>query len=361
MTLKQEMGVDRFQHAATIAAHNQLWQSYEDANNQAFIDAGLQKYCAVNAGGKIIARNADKSKLALNADTTLRHEDFLMIQDKIVQVRELSLTSMDAVKAAGLTFPVSIEEQIVGYETTNQFRPAKQEMNPNHTDNNDTVFDQAYTPNPITHSGFNVPWRQQGFQYKRSLGLSESIRVVAERLEETLVNGNSGISVNFSGSNHTIYGYTTHPDRGTGTISDWTNAANNDVIVTELITQIGLMWSTQGGVANNSVDLEVSNTIWTNFQKDYDSGYPSKPIMDRIKDIAQIREVRPSKKLASTHAVLVEMDERTIQIASASDIIAVPHTMVTPFAPQAMTIYAAQVPIIKADRDGNTGIRHLTP
>ena len=76
---------------------------------------------------------------------------------------------------------------------------------------------------------------------------------------------------------YTIYGYTTHPNRGQGTISDWTVIANYDDIVPETIAQIGLMWSTQGGVANDSVVMYVANDLWTIMQNDYVAAFPSDP------------------------------------------------------------------------------------
>ena len=58
--------------------------------------------------------------------------------------------------------------------------------------------------------------------------------------------------------------------------------------------------------------------------------------------------------------VLVEMVDRTVQLASATSMIAVPHTKIDPFANQVFTTYAAEVQQIKVDSKGNTGIRHLT-
>ena len=83
-------------------------------------------------------------------------------------------------------------------------------------------------------------------------------------------------------------------------------------------------------------------------------------IVDRMRKIAQVKDVKPAEKLAAGEVVLVEMAERTIQLAVASDIIAVPHQKTSPMEPQVMTTYAAMVQQIKSDFNGNTGIRHLT-
>lgn len=357
--LQVSMGASRAVHAANIMMASDLRRGYATLHHNQLVAAGREPYVAVNDEGGIIARNSDAGELVGNANT-VRHEDFLTIQDIILQVRRRALHMNQDLMDAGLSFPVGIGDQLVGYENINEFQEAEQEMNPSNYQNNDSVFSEAYAPNPITHQSFSVPWRQSGFDYKRSLGMTESVRQVSEKLENTLCNGNTGIVLNFNGSNHVLYGYTTHPDRGTGTISDWTLVANRDKIVDELIAEIGSMWSTQGGVSNDSVIVYVANDIWNILQQDYNSGFPSKTMLERMKDIAQVKDVKPSEKLTSKQVVLVEMEARTVELAIASDIISVPHIKMAPMAPQVLTTYAAMVPLIKVDSNGKTGVRHLT-
>ena len=361
------MGGSREVAVANILQDEKLWANYEQVHEEKFLESGLKKHVTVNQEGVIVARNSDK-KLHANANGALRHEDFLVIQDKVLEVRRRKLNGIADLMAAGLSFGVDIGEQLVGFENINEFQEAEQEMNPDGTyQNNDTSFGVAYVPNPITHQSFSVPWRQKGFDYKRSLGMTEAIRQVSEKLEDMLFNGNTSIVANFNGANQPLYGYTTHPDRGTGTISDWTltTAAGLAAIVPETVEQVGLMFSAQGGVSNDSVVMYVANDIWTNLQNDYkvestDTAGSGMMVVERIKKIAQIKDVKPAEKLAAGQVMLVEMEERTIQLAIASDVIAVPHQETSPMMPQVMTIYAAMVPQIKSDSNNNTGIRHLT-
>lgn len=358
------VGEDRAAHAANIQAAGDLRAHYAELHNAAFESSNLQKYLVVNADGVTLGRaneaaNDELQATLRNADGTLRHEDFLVIEQRIVEVRRRALNGITDLMGAGLTFPVGIGEQMVGFENINEFQAAQQAMNPNTEQNNDTVFTESFVPNPITHQGFQVPWRQEGFNYKRSLGMTESVRQVSERLEDTLFNGNASIAVNYNGATFPIYGYTTHPNRGTGTISDWTVEANVELIIPELIDELGAMWADQGGVNNDRVMVYVSNDIWNVFQKDYKAGVRGS-IRDRALEIAQVMDIKPAEKLASTTVVLVEMEPRTVELAVASDIISVPHTKTNPMAPQVMTTYAAMVQQIKVDSNGNTGVRVLT-
>ena len=357
--LYSALGDSRAEHAANIMQGSEMWEAYGDLHEMQFAANNLDKYVVVNADNKVVRKGSSKEKLITNANGTLRHEDFMIIQDKIVEVRRRTLNGISDLKAAGLSFGVAIGDQLVGFENINEFQEAEQEMNPNSFQNNDTVFTESYVPNPIAHQSFSVPFRQQGFDYKRSLGMTESVRQVAERLENTLFNGNDKVTVNFQGQNFPIYGYTNHPNRGQGTISDWTVEANVEKIVPELIDQMGKMWSDQGGVSNGRVMVYVSNDIWNIFQKDYKAAVVGS-IMTRAKEIAQVMDVKPAEKLGSKQVMLVEMEARTVELAQASDIITVPHTKTNPMAPQVMTTYAAMVHQIKVDSNGNTGIRHLT-
>ena len=358
------MGASRASHAAMIAAAATLWAGYGQTHADVFANAQLQKFVLTNAEGQIVARNSQvaelvKHELYTNA-STLRHEDFLVIQEMITDVRRRKLNGIADLEAAGLTFSVGIEEQLIGNENINEFQEASQEMNPSDFQNNDTVFTEMYTPNPITHQSFSVPWRQQGFDYKRSAGLKETMRQVAERLEETLFNGNSNIKVSFGGEVQSIYGYTTHPDRSTKSISDWSNTANNDVIVNEVIACISQMFSSQGGVEMGSVVMYFPKNFKGAMDRDYKAGFPSKTVADRIRDIPEIKDVKFAEKLADSNVVFVEMSDRTIQLAKASDIVSVPHTKTNPMDSQVMTTYAAMVQIIKVDSNGNTGILHAS-
>ncbi len=358
--LKSAMGNSRAEHAANIAMHGRNWAEYEQVHNELFAEHNLHKYVVINAEGEIIIRNDDKQALITNATGTVRHEDFLVIRDMIIEVRRRKLHGISDLRESGLSFTAALGDQLIGFENVNEFKLAEQDMNPNSYDNNDTVITEDFVPNPITHSTFSIPWRQTGFDYKRSLGMAEALRQIAERLEETLTNGNASISVTFQGTAFPIFGYTTDPSRGTGTISNWTAGASQGLIINELIDQIGAMWLNQGGVGNNSVMVYVANDIWNVLQKDYNTTNPSKTILARMMDIAQVKDVKPLEKLASTQVVLVEMEKRTVELGIASDIIVTPHIKINPMAPTVLTGYAAMVQKIKSDSNGKTGVRHLT-
>lgn len=303
----------------------------------------------------------DKNGKIVNNVGVLRHEDHQRIMDTVIQVRRRSLNGIADVIAAGLTTSESISTQLVGTENINEFQPAKRDMNPTAFQNNVTDFELVYTPLPITHQSWRIPFRQMGFGYKRSAGLTESVRQVSESLEEMLFNGDDKIQVTVNGSTSVIRGYTTHPDRSTQVVGDWTTGAN---ALAGALLMVGKIF-TQGAVSQaNSCVLYVANNLWTEMQNDYVAAAVAptiKTVKERLEAISEIREVKPAEKLADGNVLLVEMSDRTIEMPMASDIVTIPHLRMNDLDDQVFTTYAVMTPVFKVDRNGRMGMVHGTP
>ncbi len=349
----------RNDHEQVLGNAGRYWQAFESAHKQDFIG---NKYVAFDAKGDELGRfaSAKDARLIANA-SSVRHEDFLTIQDQLVSIRRRKLTAIMDLMSAGLSFNEDISQQLVGFENSSDMEDADQDMNPNMTDFEGSDFEKEFVPCPVTHKGFRVDWRQGSFDYKRSVSMDNAIRKVAERLEKTLVNGNDKIVVSYGGQNHPLYGYTTHPNRGTNatTMSDFTNIANIGNFHKEIIRETGLMWSTQGGLELDSVMLYVANDIFTNLQDDYKAD-SERSALAKTRDNTFIKDVKALESLTGNQMVLVEMQSSTIQLAVEADIQVIPYIKAQPMESQKWACYGAMTHLIKSDRKGKTGIRHLT-
>jgi len=300
-------------------------------------------------------------KRIVNADGTLRHEDHRRIMEKLVTVRRLNLNGIKDLFAAGLTSSESIGTTLVGRESIDEFRAAKTSMNPVAGDNNQIDFLLKYVPLPINHSGWRIPFRQIGFPYKQSTGMTESVRQVNEATENMLFNGNSDIVVDINGVKAEIKGYTTTSFRQTLAISDWTDlATNREKIVDETLEMVSLAFREASVSDANSMILYVGKAIWTNMQADYTLQKGDKTLKQRIEDIAEIKEVKYADKLRDIEVLLVEMSDATIELAVAARTTTVPVRRTSDVDDQAFFTYNSMVPIIKEDRNGKTGIVHGT-
>ena len=298
----------------------------------------------------------------VNNTGTLRHEDHQRIMDQVTEIRRRSLHGIRDLMSAGLTTSESIGTQLVGTENINEFQDAEISMNPTALQNNQSDYALSYTPLPIVHQSWRIPFRQLGFGYKRSVGLSESVRKVSEKLESMLFLGESSIVVNVNGTNSTIPGYTTFADRMTGTITDWSNlAANRATILPEVVGLLNTMF-TDGAVADNdSVVMYIPNNFWNFLQDDYSLTHGGgKSIIQRLMELSQIRDIKPAEKLTASNVVMVQMSDRTIELPMASDIVTVPHERRSAMDDQVFTTYACMVPVLKSDRNSESGIMHAT-
>jgi len=301
-----------------------------------------------------IVNKLGESDLYTNAGA-LRSKTFDRIQEQVVQIRRRVLNGVSDLISMGLTMPADLGETLVGFEDVNEFRDAAIEMSPGSNQNNDTSFALTYVPVPIYHQSFEIPWRQQGFDIKRTQGFVESGRKVSEAIENTLFNG-ADIAVNFNGTLFNLFGYTTHPNRATFTISDWTLLATTGVtIVNETIAGLAELWNNQGGVLNDSVMMYVSNDIAMKLEQDHSEQKGSDTILDRLLRITQIKGVKAAEFLADKTVALVEMDSRTVKWVLESDVVSVPHQKINPTQPQVFTTFAAGAPLLMVDSDGKVG------
>ncbi len=322
--------------------------------------------------------NADRARIALADDMwlnaliddaegnivnnvgTLRHEDHVRIQDQLIAIRRASLSGIADLIAAGLTAPQTLDTMLAGYETTNEFQAAEVSMNDIRRQDNNSNYVPSYVPLPVVFSGWSIPWRQDGFAYKDSAGLSESVRQVAEASENMLFNGETRAVVNFNSANQTVYGYTNHPDRQTFTIGDWTAVAGTAVVTDVLAMVEKLYLNTFVNANQKSLVLYIARDFWMSLQEDYSTTKGDNTILDRIMAIPEIIAVRPALKMATGTAVLVEMADRTVQMGIASDIVTIPHEQQSRVSNQEFTTYAVWTPMIKSDRNSITGICHGT-
>jgi len=301
----------------------------------------------------------DPTGKVLRANGTLRHEDHRKIMADLTQVRQNSLTLVADLKAAGLVASASISDMLVGVEDINEFGPAQRSMNPTAVNNDQTDYDLVYTPLPITHAGWSIPYRQGSFGYKSSNSLRASVRVVGESLDNLVMRGDSNIVVPTSGgSSVTIYGYTTHPERQTYTIADWN--ANPEQIIDDVLGMINQLVTQVKDIRENSLMLYIPFDYQTVMQEDYSAQKGDRTIMERLMAIKEVGGIKASRDLNDGEVVMVEMDARTVEWVEAQDITTVPYDKSNPLDPSNFVTYALGTPLLKVDRNDRLAIIHGT-
>lgn len=309
--------------------------------------ANIESILKTNQDGEVI-----------NNDGTLHYDDYKDLTLDVIKAREFMNVGIQDLIGRGLTQQSSINKTIVQYENMNSF-DATVSMNASNRLENQSDYKINWIPQPIYHTDFFIPWRQEGFSYKESDGVSESVFRVNELQDKVLFLG-TDLGVQVSGQDAPLYGYTNHPQTITSNISDWADEANTDVIAKEAVGLVGELFVGGRVMETDSVMMYVATDIWTNLQNDYSSQKGDRTILERIRAINEIADVKPQKDLPEGAVCLVEMRTRTVQLSVAQLPVAVPWVKSHQLENGRFTVYSSMVAKIKADRSGRTGVVYAT-
>lgn len=307
---------------------------------------------------KAILRTNQNGDVINNA-ATVHYDDYKDLTTDVIKAREFMNVGIQDLIGSGLSQPSSISKTIVQYQTMNTF-DAQVSMNGSNRLENQTNYDINWIPQPIYHTDFFIPWREEAFSYKESDGVMEAVYRVNELQDTVLFNGAS-LGVKVSGVDAPLYGYTNHPDTITKTdLTNWALSTNADVITPEAVDLVGLLFVGGRVMEPNSVMMYVATDIWSNLQNDYSSAKGDRTILERINAISEIAGVKPQKDLVAGAVVLVELRARTVQLSVAQLAIASPWIKGHQLENGRFTIYSSMVAKIKADRTGKAGVVYGT-
>jgi hypothetical protein len=303
----------------------------------------------------------NESGLVVNNSGTLHYDDHKRMLDDVVAARKYLPTAYRALTAVpGVAASMSLFETLAGYQNMNEFN-AKTSMNGSNRESNQTDYQYAWVPQPIYHLDFHIPWRQGGFSYKQGDGVDEATMQVELERDKTLILGNSEIVVNVNGVAAPLYGLTNHPATLTGTISDWTNPANFDGIYSEVVANVGLLFTDRkAGQVPNSILMFAANDVYPVLENDYSSAKGDRTMAERIKAITAIRDIIPSQWLPDGAVLYVEASPQTLRIPTSTDTTVAPWQRTHEMENLKFTVFAASTLQVRADRNNLTGIGYFT-
>lgn len=323
-------------------------------NNQVALDKAKQHIANSKTNWASILKTNQEGAVINNA-STLHYDDYKDLSEDVVKAREFDNVGIQDLISRGLTSQSSISKTLVQYQDMNTF-DATVSMNASNRTENQTNYGVNWIPQPIYHTDFFIPWREEGFSYKESDGIMESVFRVNELQDTVLFNG-ADLGVMVSGAAAPLYGYTNHPQTIIGTpTTDWALPANAGTITAEAVGLVGELYVGGRTQAADSVMMYVANDVWSNLQNDYSAAKGDRTVLERIRAISEIIDVKPQKDLVDGAVVLVEMRSRTVQLSVATMPIAVPWVKGHDIEDGRFTIYSSMVAKIKKDRNGRTGV-----
>ena len=190
--------------------------------------------------------------------------------------------------------------------------------------------------------------------------VEEATRQVAETTEDLLVNGvESGDSkiLGFGSSAATIYGYTDRPNRNMyslGTAWSDANETGEDIIADVL----AMVTAAQVDRMFGPYILYVPANFWVKLQDDYKPN-SDKTILQRVREISGIEDVKPVDKLADSNVLLVQLTKSNVDMVIGMQ----PTTVQWETQGGMMMMFkvmSIMVPRIKLDHNNRSGIVHGT-
>jgi hypothetical protein len=328
----------------------------------------MRPYIGKNGSTKVTVYQGGNPKkasswktLQVNDKGTLRRDEWKALDEALIGVAESRLTGTQHLINSGLTYQLgnAMGTTVLEYHNVGDALVAELSMDAvTRTKGDRQEFDSVYLPIPIIHVDYSI--NQRALAASRSLGnpLDTSMaeragRRVMEKQEEMLFT-----NTDYSYGSGTIYSFLNHPNRITSAdILDWSGAA---VTGADIVTDVLEM-------KQASIDakfygpwtLFVPTNFETKLDEDYADAKGDNTIRDRVLAINGIQEIIVVDTLPNSNVVLVQKSSDVIRIVQGLALQNIQWQTEGGFVNK-FKVISIQVPQIRADQDGNTGLVHST-
>lgn len=251
----------------------------------------------------------------------LREDDTKQVEAAVTEVARRDLVGVADLRTRGLTVPLrNIGVTSFEYDRVAPVEPAKQSMSILAFGDNDLVrFGRTAIPVPVTMSNFQLDARMEAAGSSRGEPISltnveEHTRAVAEKLEDTLVNGSSIVL----GAN-TLPGYTNFGARHQLSYSGlpWADASAvlSDAIFDVLAMRTALRNSGFSGPYILYIPQNYDGVVDDDYKAESD-----RTLRERLQSITGIAEIKVLPALPDDEVLLVQMSRSVVSMAVGQDI-----------------------------------------
>jgi uncharacterized linocin/CFP29 family protein len=297
----------------------------------------------------------------LRANATLQIREWIALDNAVVQVARRRLVGIQDLMSRGLTYNLPdamgvtrLEWQKIGTMTDAEISLSGISV----SQNDRQEYGTDALPIPITHKEFTMNIRQLASSRRLGVPLDVSqaelcARIVAEKTETMLFLGSTVL-----GSNRPIYGYTTHPNRATGSVTaSWATTATGPQMVTDLLAMI------QKAKDNNMYGpyaLYVPSAVFTRMGNDYvTTANLAVSIMARLLQVPGLTFIRESKDLTASNVVLVQLTSDVVDLITGMDPTTVQWDSPGGFQVN-FKVMCILIPRVKSDFISQSGIVHYS-
>ena len=310
---------------------------------------------AANGPGQLLMANGWNPQV-LRDQSVLRKDEWIEFDDVLVPIARQRLRGVNDLVSAGLTLTLGngMGTTILQWEEVSDMDPADVSMDGVTRGTHDRVnFDINNLPIYIVHKDFHINLRN--LESSRRLGvpidttqIEVATRKVADQVESILFNGTS---LTFGGDS--VFGYRTAPNRNLFTITTTWATDTGESIVDDVIAMIAVA---NGDKMFGPYILYMGVTYWNALLDDYKAN-SDKTIIQRIREIEGISDVRVADVLALDQVLLVQMTKDVVDLVIGMQPRVVQWDIEGGFQTN-FKVLTILVPRIKQDFDNRSGIVH---
>jgi len=288
----------------------------------------------------------------------LRKDEWKLLDNVLIDVARNRLVAVQELVSRGLTYniPNGLGTTILEWEQVTDMTPAEVSMSGVREGANDTRdFTLKSMPLPIIHKDFNINIRK--LEASRKSG--QPLDVAQATLAATLVT-ESVESMVFLGhatreGNARIYGLTTEPNRNTGSVTaNWATATGAQIL-TDVLAMVDKAYTDN---MYGPFGIFIPYNAYVHMGEDYKAAVGG-TIMDRVLAVPSIAFVKPTKDLATSHVVMVQLTADVID-----EVMGLQPTMVQWESNGGMTVnfkvMAIMIPRIRSTVTTQSGVAHYS-
>ncbi len=302
----------------------------------------------------------------ITTNATLRRDEWKALDDAVLKISETRLVGIQDLVSMGLTYQLgnAMGTTVLEWHDVSDALEAEITMDGVSRAKGDRPnFQYNYLPIPIIHVDYEINAR--ALATSRNMGnpidttLAErATRKVTEKLENMLFTATTyAYGTKDARSRNSIYSYINHPDRNTVSITAWDASGKTaKQIVSDVLN------AKKAAIAAKHYgpyQVYIPTAYETILDEDYDATTPGTTIRERILKISNIKDIKVIDTLPAANILVVQMTADVVRLVQGMPIQNVQWStegkLVNKY--KVMTI---QVPQIRSDQEGNSGIVHLS-
>lgn len=331
------------------------------ANN---FDTGVLRPFLGPDGKSYVTRmiNGKPKTFLANVNATLSYDAWKAFDNAVIRAVRERLKVFADIRAAGLEYrlPNGMAHTMLQYQTATDITDATISMDPSRRSESDRPEIGTVTlPLPIIHKDFDFSAREILVSRNGQLALdTTTAELAARKVAEMIEKLTTGTAGSYSYGGGSIYGLTNFPSRSTKTDMTVPTGSNGTTVVNDILALRQLLID---NLHFGPYRLYV-NSQWSSvLDNDFSTAKGDMTLRQRILAVEGIQAVTTLDFLPTTHwnCVLVEMSSETIRAVIGMEVQTLQWESVGGMKKH-FKVMALQVPQLRADTAGNSGIAHGT-